>query len=42
MCPYPLLASALAMSGVVWIPLLEVTLTGPGFHEVIGSAPARP
>ena len=36
------LASALAMSGDVWILLFAVTLSGPGFHEVLGSAPVCP
>ena len=36
------LASALAMSGDVWILMFDVTLSGPGFHEMLGSAPVCP
>ena len=36
------LASALAMSADVWILMFDVTLSGPGFHEMLGSAPACP
>ncbi len=36
------LASAFAVSGDVWILLFEVTLSGPGIHEMLGSAPVCP
>ena len=36
------LASALAVSGDVWILMFEVTLSGPGFHEMLGRTPSVP